>query len=288
MLRRFGLPLAAALALAATAPASALASFGTLSYTVRGPVGTYPNTEHSFTAGCPAGTHVLGGGQYILAADRDVIVHSSAPMDKSDNDPIPDDGWRSVIDGFNGAHYTATEFAICSTKQPTYVSKAVTLNGPAQPKLRTSCPAGEGVAGGGVDIRAQYNSAYITTSTPGPGDSWEGHAVAGLRMPHQKVTDWAICAPAKLTYQSAYGEVADNSFGEASASCPAGTRVVGGGVRTPDFPFSQSDVDMRPTISSPVDGPDSDFVPDDGWQVEADDWGAAGSLMVESTAICLS
>jgi hypothetical protein len=101
------------------------------------------------------------------------------------------------------------------------------------------------------------------------------------------VTDWVICGAAKVTYRSASGEVADNSFGGASAPCPAASRVVGGGVRATELP-SNTDVDMRPTIFGPFDGGDGDFVPDDGWQVEADDWGAAGGLPVESTAICLS
>jgi hypothetical protein len=139
-----------------------------------------------------------------------------------------------------------------------------------------------------LDISPKYSSAYITVSTPGPGDTWDGHAVAGLASAtNQRVTDWAICGPATVTYRSVPGVVADNSFGQASASCPAATRIVGGGVRATELP-SDTDVDMRPTISSPFDGPDGNFVPDNGWQVEADDWGAAGGLPVESTAICLS
>jgi len=289
LLRRFGLPFVAGLALAATAPGTAAASFGTLSYQVHGPVNAAVNFERAVTASCPAGSHVLGGGQYILAADKDAIVHASAPFDGGDADKIPDDGWRSRVDSFNGADNTVTEYAICSTKQPTYRSTAVTLHGPAAPHLRSSCPAGDSAVGGGVDISPKYSSAYITVSDPGPGASWDGHAVAGLASAvNQKVTDWAICAPAAVTYRSTSGLIAPNSFGEASARCPAATRVVGGGVRVPEFGPGDRDVDVRPTISSPFDGADGDFVPDDGWQIEADDWGAGGDLMIQATAICLS
>jgi hypothetical protein len=286
--RRCGLPFAAVLALAATAPGTAVASFGTLSYPVRGPVSAPVDGERAFAASCPAATHVLGGGQYVFAADRDAIVHSSAPFDGPDADNVPDDGWRSRVDSFNGAQNTVTEYAICTTKEPAYRAKAVTVHAPAQPKLRTSCPTGDAVVGGGVDISAKYASAYVTVSDPGPGASWDGHAVAGLAgAANQRVTDSAICAPATLTYRSVSGVVADHSFGEASAPCPARTSVVGGGVRTPDVGMSNFDVDMRPTIFSPFDGSDGDFVPDDGWRVEADDWGATGTLMVQSTAVCL-
>lgn len=288
-LRPFGSALAGVLALAATAPGTAAASFGTLSYPVRGPVSVRVDGEDTVSTNCQAGSHVLGGGQYVLAANQDAIVHSSAPFDGPDADKIPDDGWRSRVDSLNGASNTVTEYAICSTKQPVYKARAVILHQPSQPRLRSECPTGDAALGGGVDISVKYDSAFVYVSDPGPGGSWDGHAVAGLAsVASQKVTDWAICAPAGVIYRSAYGVVAPNGFGEASASCPAGTRSVGGGVRTPEFPFSQFDVDVRPTISSPFDGPDGDFVPDDGWQVEADDWGAGGDLMVESTAICLS
>src|SRR3954451_25163475 len=215
------------------------------------------------------------------------IVHSSAPVDGRDAGKIPDDGWHSRVDSFNGAHDTVTEYAICSTKQPSYMAKGVIVHHPSQPHLRTDCPT-DAALGGGVEISPKYSSAYVTVSEPGPGGSWDGHAVAGLSAANQKVIDWAICAPASVTYRSASGVIAPNGFGQASASCPAGTRVVGGGVRVPDVSMSEFDVDIRPTISSPFDGPDADSAPDDGWQVEADDWGLGGNLMAESTAVCLS
>lgn len=286
-LRAFGLALAAVLVLAT--PGAALAGSGTLSYPVRGPVSVPANGEGAVTVICPAGSHVLGGGQYVLAANQDAIVHSSAPFDGADSDVIPDDGWRSRVDSFNGAHNSVTEYAVCSTNEPDYRAQSVTLNNPAQPKLRKGCPTGTDVLGGGVDISPKYASAYVTVSTPGPGGSWDGHAVAGLAgAANQKVTDWAICDVGQVAYRSAYGEIADNGFGEASARCAAGAHLVGGGVRVPEFAMRDSDVNVRPTIFSPTDGPDGDFVPDDGWQIEADDWGLGGGLNVESTAICLS
>ena len=288
-LRRVAFALTGAFALVALVPGAAVAaSFGTLSYPVRGPVNARVDRATTVSSACPAGSHVLGGGQYVFAATNDSIVHSSAPFDGADRDAIPDDGWRSRIDSFNGAHNTLTEYAICSTKQPVYRAKSVTLHAPGQPLLRSQCPASDSVLGGGVYIGPGYSSAYITSSDPAEGASWEGHAVAGLAgVPSQEVTDWAICAPVQPIYRRAYSLAPHSDFGEAAASCPAGTRVVGGGVRTPDFGPNGQEDDVRPTISSPYDGPDANFVPDNGWQIEADNWNALYDFWISATAICL-
>lgn len=287
-LRPFGLVLAAALALAVVIPGTALASFGALSYPVHGPVNARVNGETTVTVRCPAGSHVLGGGQYVLAGDQNSFIHSSAPFDGGDADAMPDDGWRSRVDSINGASNTVTEYAICTTTQPVYRGKGGTLHSPTHVLLRASCPSGDAAVGGGLDISAKFNSAYVTASTPGPGASWDAHGWAGLGATNQKVTDWVICADAQVTYRSVSRVIAGGSFTSASAPCPAAAHVVGGGVRAPDVGIADRDIDIRPTIFSPFDGSDGNSVPDDGWQIEADDWGAGQNLMVESTAICLS
>jgi hypothetical protein len=52
-------------------------------------------------------------------------------------------------------------------------------------------------------------------------------------------------------------------------------------------PEPRNSTDVAPTTFSPVDGRDGDFVPDDRWRIEADDWGGGGDLPVKSTAVCL-
>jgi hypothetical protein len=105
-------------------------------------------------------------------------------------------------------------------------------------------------------------------------------------VPSQRLTGWAICGDAEVTYRSATGDVAQDGSGRASAACPAATRLIGGGVRAP-IATKFSTFDIRPTTFGPVDGADSDSVPDNRWRIEADDWGGGGGLPVESTAICL-
>lgn len=110
------------------------------------------------------------------------------------------------------------------------------------------------------------------------------------RPPHQRITGWVICGKAELTERTATGELPhDADSGRASAACPAATRLVGGGVRVP-LPGKSSNIDIRPTTFGPVDGADSDLVPDDRWRMEADYWGGLprSDLPVESTAICLN
>jgi hypothetical protein len=288
--RRVSLSLTGALALLVLVPSAAGAgAFGTLSYPVHGPVATPVNGARTVSAACPAGSHVLGGGQYVLAADRQAIVHSSAPFDGGDADAIPDDGWRSTVDSLFGGNDQVTEYAICSTKQPVYRFTTMTMAGPNEVQIHRNCPEGDAVLGGGVSISAGYSSAYVTTSDAADGAAWDAHAIAGLAgKVHQRVTDWAICAPVHASYRHATGFAPKNDFGEAAATCPGGTKVVGGGVRTPDLSFADEEDNVRATISSPFDGPDGNFVPDNGWQVEADNWNATYSFSVGATAICLS
>jgi hypothetical protein len=279
---------ATVLGLLVPSPAGA-AAFGTLSYQVQGPVATPVNGPRTVSAACPASSHVLGGGQYVFAGNREAIIHTSAPFDGGDADGIPDDGWRSTVDSLNSGHDQVTEYAICSTRQPAYRSQTTALSAPAEVELRSNCPAADAVLGGGVSISAGYSSAYVTTSDASDGVAWDGHAVAGLSgKVHQRVTDWAVCAPVHATYRRAAAFAPESGFGEAAARCPIGTSVVGGGVRTPDLSFADEEDNMRPTISSPFDGPDPNAVPDNGWQVEADNWNPTYRFSVGATAICLS
>jgi hypothetical protein len=281
----------AALVLGVATTGAAAAGFGTLSYRVHGPVDARVDGETTVTASCRPGSHVLSGGQYVQAGFRDAIVHSSTPFDGPDADTFPDDGWRSRIDSFNGAQNAVTEYAICSTRQPRYRKDGYDLGeGTYYPPVQIKCPTRDSAFGGGIDISPGYDTAAVLDSAPtppAPTGSWKGLAlVMENRPPHQRITGWIICGKAELTERSATGEVTQNSFGMASAACPATTSLVGGGMRTP--PFDKFDLpDVRPTTFGPVDGPDSDLVPDNRWRMKADDWGGGGGLHVEATAICL-
>src|SRR4051812_17230368 len=188
-LRPFGLSLAAALALAAIVPGTAVARFGTLSYRVHGPVSVRVDGESTITANCPQGSHVLGGGQHVRAADRGALVHSSAPFDGLDADEFPDDGWRSRVDSFNGAHNTVTEYAICSTRRPRYRAESYVVDDLQIAGARVNCPAGDTALGGGIDLSPEYYSGYVLASAPGPPDptaTWDALAYAGFNAENQR------------------------------------------------------------------------------------------------------
>jgi hypothetical protein len=268
-------------------PASSSASFGALSHRAHGPVSMPVDGEGTVSARCRPDSHVLGGGQYVQAGDRDAIVHSSTPFDGSDADTSPDDGWQSRVDSFNGAQNSVTEYAICSTRQPKYRKESYNIGeGPYYAGFRSKCPTRETALGGGIDISPGYNSAFVLTSIPdppAPTGSWRGYALAGL-VPGQRLTGWVICGVAEVSYPTALGQVASNGSGRASAACPAATRLIGGGVQSPIGKFTPEDI--RPTSFNPIDGRDGDLVPDDRWRIEADDWGMSGST-IEATAVCL-
>jgi hypothetical protein len=284
---RFGLPFAAALALAAIVPGTAVANFGTLSYRVHSAMSLPVDGEGTVTASCRPDSHVLGGGQLIQAGVRNAMVHSSAPFDGPDGDTFPDDGWRSRIDSFNGAQNTVTEYAICSTRQPKYRKSSYNIgDGPYYAGFRSKCPRRETALGGGIDVSPGYNSAGVVISIPdppAPTGSWRGYALAGS-VPGQRLTGWVICGVAEVSYRTARGQVANNGSGRASAACPAATSLIGGGVLTPIGKFTTEDI--RPTSFGPSDGRDGDLVPDDRWSIEADDWGTTGAT-IEATAVCL-
>jgi hypothetical protein len=271
-------------------PTTASASFGTLSYRAHGPVNLRVDAEGTATAACRPDTHVLGGGQYVQAGLRNATVHSSAPFDGPDADTVPDDGWQSRVDSFNGAQNSVTEYAICSTRRPKYRKQSYNVGqGLYYAGFRAKCPPRETALGGGLDVSPGYNSALVLTSVPdppAPTGSWSGYEVVGWKssVPGQRLTGWVICGGAEVSYLTTRGQVANNGSGRASAACPAATRLIGGGVLSPIGKFSSEDI--RPTSFYPVDGRDGDLMPDNRWSIESDDWGMTGGT-IEATAVCL-
>ena len=63
-------------------------------------------------AKCSSG-HVTGGGGLISGNVADAHIAGSYPVDGSDNDKIPDDGWEARASNDVGGAKTLTAFAIC-------------------------------------------------------------------------------------------------------------------------------------------------------------------------------
>jgi hypothetical protein len=68
------------------------------------------------TAVCAPGAHVIGGGGKISGGILEAHLAASFPIDGSDADSIPDDGWRVI--GYNniGVDKLVTSYALCVTR----------------------------------------------------------------------------------------------------------------------------------------------------------------------------
>ena len=63
-----------------------------------------------FTAKCPKGTHVVGGGAGADSAGGD--VNESRPWDSQDKGGVPDDGWAAFFNDTSGSAGVRV-YAIC-------------------------------------------------------------------------------------------------------------------------------------------------------------------------------
>jgi hypothetical protein len=78
------------------------------------PVALTTNHKNSAQVMCPAGTRVVGGGADIDALNTDAEIHDMYPIDSSDADSIPDNGFTATgyNDGDPATRHLIT-FAIC-------------------------------------------------------------------------------------------------------------------------------------------------------------------------------
>lgn len=125
-----------------------------------------------------------------------------------------------------------------------------------------------------------YKGLWRATTSYRPGDvvldngsSYVARATSLAKPPVTDASRWGLLAAAgatgatgtaavnDITYVQATQRVAPNSFIDRVITCPEGRHVVGGGVQTTYH---------RIVRSGPVDGDDADSIPDDAWQVVAE------------------
>jgi hypothetical protein len=102
----------------------------------------------------------------------------------------------------------------------------------------TRCPRGTVVTGGGVYLTGGTPADEVASSAPydggdrdgRPDDGWFAEVNSGA--PGGTMTTYAVCAPFLVTYVSRTATVAPGKRQSATASCPAGETVIGGGART--------------------------------------------------------
>ena len=201
-----------------------------------------------------------------------------APFESPD-DALSDDWWDSTVRSVVGRSLTG--FVICTQRQTSY---ALT-DTPDQPTSSrtgsTSCPMGRHLIGGGAFIAT--TDSYIHSSWPGDNDTWHARIldnVGGLGG----MQTYAQCR--KLggvqIRTDANAEIEAGTAEAAVARCGPSLHVIGGGGRLTG-PTSEAHL----AASMPVDGPDADHVPDDGWRAVG--YVASGGLKrLVAYAICVS
>jgi hypothetical protein len=250
-----------------------------------------PNAEPGRTAAtakCPAGRHVTGGGAEITGDDStfDLEVGSTLPAQHNK-------AWTA---GANNSSFSAADMTVTAVCSPgTFVYKTVTLTVPVdKAKHRVAkCPLGTYVLGGGAGAPGDHGvEVFQSEPTDGPdkgtklNDAWEGGVDNGQDS-DTKLTVTAICAKVpKRSVKKVSGArkvLPNNTEDSATAMCPSGTHVVGGGAHT--HPHS-TDSEVESTF--PIDGPDSDTKPDDGWEAVANNDGSGVQIDLHSIALCVA
>jgi RTX calcium-binding nonapeptide repeat (4 copies) len=198
---------------------------------------------------CPAGSQVTGGG-LTSTETKDGLVRVSGPLDETGLTANLADGdvgrsWYANAGANTGpasTDYVST--ALCSAKtDATMVVDQFTVQATQSGDGQAFCPAGSRVIGGGVTSTGASQSAVGVsgpldetglTANLADGDvgrSW--YANVFNQGPVNTFAATAVCSPssdATLRVDVFQLGAMQNGFGR--AFCPAGTRVVGGGVTT--------------------------------------------------------
>ncbi len=119
----------------------------------------------AFAPACAAG-HVLGAG--VEGPYLDSHVTSTTPIDGSDADHVPDDGWRGsdALLASPGTAIMLIHYSCAVGPQPAYrAAKASVLPG-EQSTIKAQCPNAQHVAGGGVSLNGSVDGAHIAVSRP--------------------------------------------------------------------------------------------------------------------------
>lgn len=196
----------------------------------------------------------------------------SSPVDQPAADGATNPGNWTAIANFTGvaeAGDQATAYALCASDGPTQTvvasNSTVGANATQQvapPNLTVAtCPAGTTLIGGGAftgtpdqvnDGTTVGNNGNLKPLGSYPSDasgvpaadgstsatSWSAYGSAGITSANDKVTSIALCTPSPSPVQVARVDVSGpdaqpgTTVTTATAVCPAGTQMLGGGYRT--------------------------------------------------------
>jgi hypothetical protein len=179
-------------------------------------------------------------------------------------------------------------YGICA-KTATVTADTRYANFPTPPSsvgFTTGCAAGH-VLGGGVE--GPYLDSHVGASMPVdgpdadkvPGDGWRGSSAALSGSSPIMLIHYVCGTGPTPKYRSTKTQVLPGEKGTLKVGCRNSQHVTGGGALV-SGPVS----DGHTSASRPIDGPDADHIPDDGWLATvSNDSGSAETAKV--TAICV-
>ncbi|MGH2973510.1 MAG: hypothetical protein ACRDLL_01385 [Solirubrobacterales bacterium] len=231
-------------------------------------------------AQCPdSHPRVTGGGVKITGdnSDFDLEVASTSP-DLGGGGP---DKWLGEANNSSGSDAQMTTTAICDKGRVRYPNHGKGISPHGQATKRVSCPSGTKLTGGGVSTEGDSPKVEVAASKPFDGpdanstpDGWLGSGNNGTNSAKTLNVTAACADSGHYKYvHSATRPLPNNSEASASASCPVGTSVTGGGVEN-------SGVDIGAEIESSFPLPDTDWI----GRANNDNTGQAET--VQTFAIC--
>lgn len=218
---------------------------------------TAPGKVDNETVTCPAGERAVGGGVGFAGATSPTFgyVQQSGPVDETGSITTTESGdvakgWSvSVFNNSGSAGSDFRVFAICSaSSDATIVANPFTVQPRSVNGASVDCPSGKRALGGGVDQPGATNPLFGWVQSSGPvdgtgttantdsGDAAEGWyaSVYNFGGTTRDFHVFAICSPdSDATIAAKVFSVAPGHVGDATVACPAGQRVVGGGVGQP-------------------------------------------------------
>ena len=218
---------------------------------------------------CPKGTVVWGGGAALFGG-------GDVGQNINTSEPIPG-GWAARV---NNSSHTTNDFtvhAICAKKPLAYKLVFKTVPNPAgqQNSAIAGCPKGTVLFDGGAlstadTVEAFLLSAFPKSSTAYKAVMWNGTAMA------QQLTVYALCGhkPARYTLVNKTINYSNNAPVRVftSAPCPAGTAILGGGVKVAN---PKSSVYLADSLDDPTQ-----------WEGSTVDTNSSATGTVTTSAIC--
>ena len=240
----------------------------------------------SANTGCgPDDWHIVGGGVELSGPSaKNRTIGSTAQYDWYDLDSVPEDGWRSS--GYGGDDGTLKSVSICKAEpQPDYLREETPDSDSNVRSDKVACGGGKAIAGGGFIATSESFLSHSypyddSDSNSAPDDGWAVRlydTVGGLGGMHVDV----VCQSGSVSYEDATDNAASHGSASATANCPSGAHVSGGGGK-----IAGPGAKVNLASSNPIDDSDSNPTPDDGWKAVAYN-GSGDQQKLTAYAVCL-